>query len=238
MTDASAQTAAPIGSLLQLGTRIPAMIVGAATAQALRGGRAPARVRVRVDAISESRIVPQPARRDAQSRRVGAWSWPAPTSTRCRRGRASTTTARGVAALLEVAKALGGVAPGAPIRLAFWGAEEPGLYGSTTYVSQLDAAARARVAAYLNLDMIGSRKPKRAVYSGADPGIEILLRDLVGPKAVAEDQARGSLRPRRLPGRGHSRRRPLHRRRQALGRLLPPSPATASRTSTSRCCCR
>ena len=38
--------------------------------------------------------------------------------------------------------------------------------------------------------MIGSRKPKRAVYSGADPGIEILLRDLVGPSAVAEDQAR------------------------------------------------
>ncbi|HEY6781249.1 MAG TPA: M28 family peptidase, partial [Thermoleophilaceae bacterium] len=98
----------------------------------------------------------------------------------------------GVAALLELAKALGGKAPGARIRLGFWGAEEPGLFGSTYYVGQLSAAAKAEIAAYVNLDVIGSRRPKRAVYSGGDAAIESLLRDLVGPKAVAEDQAKAS----------------------------------------------
>ncbi len=189
VTDATAQTAAPTGSLLQLGTRIPAIVVGAATAQALRDA-APQHVRLRVDAISESRIsrnliAETPKAKGGRVVMAGAHVDSVP------EGPGINDNGSGVAALLEVAKALGGVAPGAPIRLSFWGAEEPGLYGSNAYVSQLDPVARARIAAYLNLDMIGSRKPKRAVYSGADPGIEILLRDLVGPRAVAEDQAKG-----------------------------------------------
>ena len=40
----------------------------------------------------------------------------------------------GVAALLEVAEALGPRSTGARLRLAFWAAEELGLYGSRRYV--------------------------------------------------------------------------------------------------------
>ncbi len=94
----------------------------------------------------------------------------------------------GVAALLELADALGGRAPGARVRLAFWGAEELGLIGSRRYVGGPGRrAARERIAAYLNLDMVGSPEPTRGVYSDTDPAIETLLRRLVGPRAEEEN---------------------------------------------------
>ncbi len=189
VTDSTTGAATPTGSLLQLGTRIPAVIVGAATAQALRAA-APARVQLRVDAISERRrsrnLVAETAKpKGGRVVMAGAHVDSVPTSP------GVNDNGSGVAALLEVARALGGRTRGARIRLAFWGAEEPGLFGSTHYVGQLGDAARGQIAAYLNLDVLGSPNPKRAVYSGGDAGIESLLRDLVGPVAVEEDQARG-----------------------------------------------
>lgn len=187
VTDPGVQAGAPTGSLLELGTRIPAVIVGPDATRALRESPD---LFVRVDAVSEARVSRNLIAETQKSKggrvvMAGAHVDSVPGSP------GVNDNGSGVAALVEVGKALGGVAPGAPIRLAFWGAEEPGLYGSTTYVGQLDAAARAQIAAYVNLDVIGSRKPKRAVYSGADAAIELLLRDLVGPRAVAEDQAKG-----------------------------------------------
>jgi aminopeptidase S len=93
----------------------------------------------------------------------------------------------GVAALLETAGALGGRAPGARVRLAFWGAEELGLIGSRRYVRELEPEERERIVAYVNLDMVGSPEPARGVYSDADPRIERLLRGLVGPRAEEEN---------------------------------------------------
>ncbi len=43
----------------------------------------------------------------------------------------------GVAALLEIARALGGTRPRATIRLAFWSGEELGLHGSYGYATAL-----------------------------------------------------------------------------------------------------
>jgi Zn-dependent M28 family amino/carboxypeptidase len=65
----------------------------------------------------------------------------------------------GVAALLEIAEELGGrrVPDGMALRFAFWGAEEIGLVGSRRYVDGLSSAERRRIAAYLSLDMVGSR---------------------------------------------------------------------------------
>jgi Zn-dependent M28 family amino/carboxypeptidase len=97
----------------------------------------------------------------------------------------------GLAALLEIAEALGGRAPGARVRLAFWGAEELGLVGSRRYVRQLGPEERERIAAYVNLDMVGSPEPERGVYSDADPGLERLLRRLLGSGAE-EENAGGS----------------------------------------------
>jgi Zn-dependent M28 family amino/carboxypeptidase len=97
----------------------------------------------------------------------------------------------GTAALLELAGALGGRAPRARVRLAFWGAEELGLIGSRRYVRGLSRSERDRIAAYLNLDMVGSPRPARGVYSDADRQIERMLRRLVGPGSE-EENAGGS----------------------------------------------
>ena len=75
----------------------------------------------------------------------------------------------GVASLLETAVRLGGSPPVAnAVRFAFWGAEEVGLVGSTAYVRDLPEAERARIALYLNLDMVASPNTSYLVYDGDD----------------------------------------------------------------------
>jgi len=73
--------------------------------------------------------------------------------------------ASGVATLLVLAERLAGLpAPQRTIRFAFWGAEEGGRFGSQAYVDALDAPGRALIAAYLNLDILGSPNFARFVY--------------------------------------------------------------------------
>jgi Zn-dependent M28 family amino/carboxypeptidase len=75
----------------------------------------------------------------------------------------------GVAVLLETAVRLGGSPPVAnAVRFAFWGAEEVGLVGSTTYVQGLSEADSARIALYLNLDMLASPNTAYFVFDGDD----------------------------------------------------------------------
>lgn len=85
----------------------------------------------------------------------------------------------GVAALLELARAVAGTRPAATIRFAFWAAEEPGLKGSAHYVEALSAAQRSRIVAYLNADMLASPNGIRGVYDDTDaaPG-STAIRDL------------------------------------------------------------
>jgi Zn-dependent M28 family amino/carboxypeptidase len=94
----------------------------------------------------------------------------------------------GVAALLEIAEGLGGrrVPDGTALRFAFWGAEEVGLVGSRRYVDGLSRAERRRIAAYLNLDMVGTPDGEPAVYDG-DAAIEAALRRRLGPDAPQRD---------------------------------------------------
>jgi hypothetical protein len=82
----------------------------------------------------------------------------------------------GVATLLEVAVSFGSRQPGR-IRLAFWGAEEEGLIGSRHYVRELSEDERRAIAAYLNLDMVGSPNAVPAVYSDGEPDLGKLLRE-------------------------------------------------------------
>ncbi|MGH3588266.1 MAG: M28 family metallopeptidase, partial [Pseudonocardia sp.] len=75
----------------------------------------------------------------------------------------------GTAALLETAVRLGASPPVAnAVRFAFWGAEEVGLVGSTSYVRALPEAERTRIALYLNLDMVASPNTGYLVYDGDD----------------------------------------------------------------------
>jgi aminopeptidase Y len=72
----------------------------------------------------------------------------------------------GVAAILETAQQMAKVNPRNTVRFALWGAEEAGLVGSTYYVLGLSDEERARIAMYLNFDMIGSPNYVRFVYDG------------------------------------------------------------------------
>ncbi|MEV6157962.1 M28 family peptidase [Nonomuraea sp. NPDC052129] len=56
----------------------------------------------------------------------------------------------------------------ARIRFTFWGAEEGGDLGSKYYVANLSAEEKAKIALYLNLDMIGSPNGVRGVLDGDD----------------------------------------------------------------------
>jgi aminopeptidase S len=74
----------------------------------------------------------------------------------------------GSAAILEVALAVSraDLEPDKHLRFAWWGAEELGLRGSTFYVNNLPAADRARIAGYLNFDMVASPNAGYFVYDG------------------------------------------------------------------------
>jgi Zn-dependent M28 family amino/carboxypeptidase len=109
----------------------------------------------------------------------------------------------GVATLLETAVRLGAAPPVANgVRFAFWGAEEVGLVGSTTYVQGLSEEERNRIALYLNLDMVGSPNAGYLVYDGDDSdregdgpgpaGSAAIERALVEGLAAAGVQAAGT----------------------------------------------
>ena len=74
----------------------------------------------------------------------------------------------GSAALLEVAENLGKVKPQNTLRLAWWGAEEASLVGSTYYVTNLSEAEGEKIALYLNFDMVGSPNHVFFIYDGDD----------------------------------------------------------------------
>ncbi|MEU1125550.1 M28 family metallopeptidase [Streptomyces sp. NPDC005899] len=84
----------------------------------------------------------------------------------------------GSAAVLETALAVSRaqLAPDKHLRFAWWGAEELGLVGSKYYVSNLASTERAKLAGYLNFDMIGSPNPGYFVYDD-DPVIEQTFKD-------------------------------------------------------------
>jgi aminopeptidase S len=67
----------------------------------------------------------------------------------------------GVAALLEIARALKKGSRPLAVRFAFWGAEELGLFGSRAYARTVDTA---KVVGYLNFDVLGSPTRRYGVY--------------------------------------------------------------------------
>jgi aminopeptidase S len=87
----------------------------------------------------------------------------------------------GSAALLEIAVRMGG-SPKVTnqVRLAWWGAEESGLNGSTHYVETLSRADRRGIALYLNLDMVASPNVGYLVEGGVGRGED------AGPEGSAE----------------------------------------------------
>ena len=122
----------------------------------------------------------------------------------------------GVAAVLEIARIVRARAPGLAVRFAFWSAEEFGLIGSRAYASSVDAA---RLAGYLNFDMLGTRGGSAGVYKG--PFAQRAARLLQAAWAARRDRRpHRPLRPLPLRADRRPHRRPLCRRRQLLSRPL------------------
>lgn len=72
----------------------------------------------------------------------------------------------GSAGVLEVALQMAKLKPKNKLRFAFWGAEEFGLLGSEHYVANLSEQERAKIALYLNFDMIASPNYTFGIYDG------------------------------------------------------------------------
>lgn len=88
------------------------------------------------------------------------------------RGPGINDNGSGSAALLETALQMAKVKPRNKLRFAWWGAEEAGLVGSTAYVAGLSDAEKAKIALYLNFDMVGSPNHVFFIYDGDDSDAE------------------------------------------------------------------
>lgn len=82
------------------------------------------------------------------------------------RGPGINDNGSGSAVILETAIQMAKVKPRNKLRFAWWGAEEAGLVGSTAYVASLSAEEKARIALYLNFDMVGSPNHVFFIYDG------------------------------------------------------------------------
>ena len=88
--------------------------------------------------------------------------------------------ASGVAVALEIARLVANADLDHQVRFIFFGAEEQELLGSRRYLAGLDEAERRRIAAYLNIDTIGTSNGVRFILQEApdSPGAS-RLRDLI-----------------------------------------------------------
>ena len=89
----------------------------------------------------------------------------------------------GSAALVEFAQQLRGVNPKNKIRFIWFSAEESGLLGSEHYVASLPESERAKIAAMLNFDMIGSPNFVNFVYDGDLSDSPPIGEDVFAPAA-------------------------------------------------------
>ena len=99
----------------------------------------------------------------------------------------ATDDAAGAAVMMEAMRLLKkiGVKPRRTIRIALWGGEEQGIYGSQAYVAQHFGSfeqpkpAFGKLSAYINLDN-GTGRPRAATYFGPRSGASIIAGKLAG----------------------------------------------------------
>ena len=77
----------------------------------------------------------------------------------------------GSGVILEVAEQMATVQTRNKVRFALWGAEEASLVGSTFYINSLSDEDHARIALYLNFDMVGSPNHVFFIYDGDDSDV-------------------------------------------------------------------
>jgi Peptidase family M28/PA domain len=165
------------GSLFRPGRGVP--VLGVTRDERLAGRRATVRVQATWDTRGTTNVIGEVGPADApRVVMAGGHRDSVPG------GPGLNDNGSGITALLTVARRIPArrLPKGVALRLGFWGAEELGLVGSRRYVNGLTAGERSRIAAYINLDMVGSPRGEPAVYDSADR-IETALRRHLPPAA-------------------------------------------------------
>jgi Zn-dependent M28 family amino/carboxypeptidase len=177
------------GTLIRPGAAIPAVFVGSRTGRELvaAGGR---RLRVRVDAVSETRTTRNVLAESAAG--AGKVVMAGAHLDSVNDGPGINDNGSGVAVVLEAAETLARGGPARrPLRFALWGAEEVGLVGSRRYVRGLSQSERSRIAAYLNLDMVGSPNGGRFAYGAASGPVAPLLGRSLAARGIRVERRPG-----------------------------------------------
>jgi hypothetical protein len=192
----------PPGSLIRWGRGIPVVGVGSQDGAGLAGKRATIDVDATVDRRRTSNVIGDIGPEDAPHLvMAGAHRDSVPA------GPGLNDDGSGVVALLAMVDRFPAdrLPPRAALRIAFWGGEELGLLGSRHYVNRLNAAERDRIAAYLNLDMVGSPGAKVQVYDSNDR-IEATYRQHLPAKApqvrLVGDSDHASFQAKDIPAGG------------------------------------
>ena len=157
------------GSLDQPGNEIPAVGVSfAAGAELARMPGAPVHVAVQAElrfVETANVLADTPGGRDDRVVVVGAHLDSVPW------GPGINDNGSGVGTVLEIAEQFAAlrIDPRNKVRFAFWGAEEPGLFGSWFYVEHLSPEQLSHIMVALNFDMLGSPNFVRFVYEADGP---------------------------------------------------------------------
>ena len=179
------------GTLVSPGIRLPVVSVRLPIARRL--ARREPRIRVRVDPISERRVTQNviaelPGTAPRRVVMAGAHMDSVP------RGAGMNDNGSGVVSLIEAGRRLAGLPRGrATVRLAFWSAHEPGVFGSLRYVRGLPAAERRRLSAYLNIDMVGSPNGVPEIYATSRRLRTLLARQIPGAGRTSADSGSDQL---------------------------------------------
>ena len=194
--DGSPGRTAPISATLFAPVRIPVMVISSEVASELATLAQAGQVRVRIVlTVLTTRARAANVIADLPGRRSGVVLLGAHLDS-VASGPGINDNGSGTATVLEVARQARRlrIRPRHGLRFAFWGAEELGLVGSTSYVESLSSTRRSRIRGVLNLDMVGSRNFGRLVYSGdgQPPGslrIENAFRAYFGARGLAVEEA-------------------------------------------------
>jgi hypothetical protein len=166
--DGSPGRTAPISATLIVNVQIPVMIVSSEVASELATLAQAGQVRVRIVLFVQTRRAQgSNVIADLPGRKKGVVLLGAHLDS-VANGPGINDNGSGTATVLEIARQARRlrIRPRHGLRFAFWGAEEIGLVGSTTYVETLSSTARSRIRSVLNFDMVGSRNFARIVYDG------------------------------------------------------------------------
>jgi hypothetical protein len=171
------------GTLARPGLRIPALALGSAASEGLAGRRATVTVRAESEQRETASVIGETGPDDApRVVMAGGHLDSVP------EGPGLNDNGSGIAALLHIAERLAD--QDRPLRFGFWAAEEIGLVGSRRYVTSLSRRERQRIAAYVNLDVVGTPDSEPEVYDGAR-SIEAALRRHL-PRGTDEVQLEGN----------------------------------------------